>query len=731
MPDVVDGFAAAQELHRAGRLVQAELGYRKVLQADPTNAAAWRMLGILARDSGRLREAVVFLEEGLHAVGPDAKLYFHLGQTYAALGNRDSAIRSHRLGLTLTEANPTGHLALGQLLHARGERQAALEHFGRAVELAPDLIDARFSLAVALAEDDQTAAAERAYRELLERAPDHAAAALNLAAIVQDQGRLDEAIEGYRRALASDPRSWKAEFNLGSALGAKRDFAAAAIAFQRAVDLQPDALDAHVRLGEVLAGCGQADRAQECFRRALSATPDRLLSALRIECMGERIFPGNDEIDAYRRRQGDRLTELAEREPAGKWQMPLAEMPVAGSQPPTPLIYQGRNDKPLKEQFARLLAGRMPRAELRRRTGKPRVGFVVTPEHEGVFLRGMAGVLNHLDPSRLQATLVCGAGAQNRVASLVTSVDVQRAFLPTKFSAAVEMLQAAEFDLLYFWEVGTDATNYFLPLVRAAPLQCTSWGWPVTSGLEEIDYFISSDMVEPVGAEAHYSEHLVRLRRLPLYYARPDMSGVAADRERFGFAAGEHIYFCAQNPRKFHPDFDRLIRGILEADPRGVVVLVEATPAFLTEQLRSRFQRTLGDTLARVRFLPRVTKGEFLQLIASADVILDTPHYGGGANTTYETLALGKPLVTLAGEFHRGRYAAGVLARIGLDDFVTATPDAYIRLAVALGGDAAWRGGWSHKISRSASVLFEDRGAVGELEDWMLTAIARSREEMV
>ncbi len=157
-------------------------------------------------------------------------------------------------------------------------------------------------------------------------------------------------------------------------------------------------------------------------------------------------------------------------------------------------------------------------------------------------------------------------------------------------------------------------------------------------------------------------------------------------------------------------------------------MLVEATPAFLTEQLRQRFERTLAGTLPRVRFLSRMTKGEFLQLIASADVVLDTPHYGGGANTTYETLALGKPLVALAGEFHRGRYAAGVLARIGLDDFVTQTPDAYIRLAVALGGDAALRSGWAHKITRSAAGLFEDRGAVGELEDWMLTAIARSRE---
>ncbi|HEX4146496.1 MAG TPA: tetratricopeptide repeat protein [Pirellulales bacterium] len=728
MPEVVDRFAAAQALHQAGRLEEAEQGYRQVLTTDPRHAAAWRMLGILARDSGRPREAIVFLEEGLHAAGPDAKLYFHLGQAYAAAGDAVAAIRSHRLSLTVTEANAKGHLALGQLLLTRGERLAAIEHFERAVELEPDSVDARFSLAVALAEDDQTAAAERTYRELLERAPQHAAAAVNLAAIVQDQGRLDEAIEGYRRALAADPRSWKAEFNLGLALGAKRDFAAAAVAFQRAVDLQPDVLDAHVRLGEVLAGCGQSERAQDCLRRALAAAPDRLLSALRVECIGERIFADNAEIDTFRRRLADRLTALAENGPAGGWQMPLAEMPVAGSQPPTPLIYQGRDDKPLKQQFARLLAGRLPRAELRRRTGKPRVGFVVTPEHEGIFLRGMAGVLNHLDPARLQATLVCGTGAQNRVASLVTSVDVQRALLPNKFAAAVEMLRAAEFDLLYFWEVGTDATNYYLPLARAAPVQCTSWGWPVTSGMDAIDYFVSSDMVEPAGAEAHYTEKLVRLRRLPLFYARPDMSAVAADRDRFGFGDSEHIYFCAQNPRKFHPDFDAMIRGILEADPQGVLVLVEATPAFLTEQLRGRFQRTLGDTLPRVRFLPRVTKGEFLQLIASADVVLDTPHYGGGANTTYETLALGKPLVTLTGEFHRGRYASGVLARIGLDDFVTATPDAYIRLAVALGGDAAWRGQWSHKISRSAAMMFEDRGAVGELEDWFLSAIARSRE---
>ena len=199
MPDVA-GFAEALDLHKAGRLDEAEQGYREVLRADPRHAAAWKMLGILARDVGRLRESIAFLEEGLHAVGPEPKLYFHLGQSYRAVGDADGAIRSFRLSLTLDEANPEGHLALGNLLLARSERHAAIEHFSRAVELAPDAIEPRFSLAVALDEDGQTAAAEAAYRELLAIEADHAGALINFGVLLQEQGQLAEAIDSFRRA---------------------------------------------------------------------------------------------------------------------------------------------------------------------------------------------------------------------------------------------------------------------------------------------------------------------------------------------------------------------------------------------------------------------------------------------------------------------------------------------------------------------------------------------------
>ena len=120
-------FCRSLRLHRAGRWDEAERIYRQVLEADPRHASAWKMLGALARDLGRLRESITFLEEGLYAVGADAKLYFHLGQSYQAVGDSAGAIRTYRLALTVDEAHPPapfgpGSIAFGPGRGARGDR---------------------------------------------------------------------------------------------------------------------------------------------------------------------------------------------------------------------------------------------------------------------------------------------------------------------------------------------------------------------------------------------------------------------------------------------------------------------------------------------------------------------------------------------------------------------------------------------------------------------------------
>ena len=90
---------------------------------------------------------------------------------------------------------------------------------------------------------------------------------------------------------------------------------------------------------------------------------------------------------------------------------------------------------------------------------------------------------------------------------------------PTRFDPLVETIRDERCDVLYHWEIGTDNTNYFLPFCRLAPVQCTSWGVEVTSGIPEVDYYLSSELVEPEDAQDHYTEKLV-LGRTLLTYAR-------------------------------------------------------------------------------------------------------------------------------------------------------------------------------------------------------------------
>ena len=107
-----------------------------------------------------------------------------------------------------------------------------------------------------------------------------------------------------------------------------------------------------------------------------------------------------------------------------------------------------------------------------------------------------------------------------------------------------------------------------------------------------------------------------------------------------------------------------------------------------------------------MRVLRRMERNEYLALLSLCDVSLDTPHYGGGANTVYDASAVGVPLVTLPGEFHRSRWAAAVNAGACMSRVPLASSDgANISRVLAL--DAKQQ---PSKKAANAAVLRPSRG---------------------
>jgi protein O-GlcNAc transferase len=110
-------------------------------------------------------------------------------------------------------------------------------------------------------------------------------------------------------------------------------------------------------------------------------------------------------------------------------------------------------------------------------------------------------------------------------------------------------------------------------------------------------------------------------------------------------------------------------------------------------------------------------QADYLTLLATADVVLDTVHYSGGANSIYDALAVGTPVVTLPGTLHRGRYTLAAYRTMGMSDCIAENPAAYVDLAVQLAGDRDRRRAISNEITATRGALFDNRAAVRELEN--------------
>jgi protein O-GlcNAc transferase len=205
---------------------------------------------------------------------------------------------------------------------------------------------------------------------------------------------------------------------------------------------------------------------------------------------------------------------------------------------------------------------------------------------------------------------------------------------------------------------------------------------------------------------------------------RPQLPGPLKPRSAFGISDDLHVYACPQSLFKFHPDFDFLLEGILERDPLGVLVLVEARNAPWTRLLKDRLIRRLPQVHDRVKWLPRLSHDDFLQLCATSDVLLDTPHFNGG-NTSYKAFAFGTPIVTLPSEFMRGRMTYGMYRKMDYLDCVAKTPEEYIALAVRLGTEREFRDATRAAILDNCGTLYEDVEVVREIEAFLRTAIAK------
>lgn len=200
-------------------------------------------------------------------------------------------------------------------------------------------------------------------------------------------------------------------------------------------------------------------------------------------------------------------------------------------------------------------------------------------------------------------------------------------------------------------------------MARLAPVQLLLMGHGATSGLGTIDVFMPLADVNAAEARLFTEREVMPTRAVGTRRRRPSLPAPerARSRAEFGLPEDAHIYLCAQTLMKVHTDMDGAIDAILAADPLAVVVFIETPgrPQFglrlLDRLVVTNIRHSTAGT-GRIVLLPTVPKHphgrgydlleHYRDLLVVADVVLDTWPFGG-ATSTLECLAMGKPVVTL------------------------------------------------------------------------------------
>jgi predicted O-linked N-acetylglucosamine transferase (SPINDLY family) len=205
-PAIQSILLAAVERHRAGDLVNAEAGYRQVLQRVPNHADALHMLGLIEVARGQHLQAVELIRKAIQYRPDNPEACFNLGVALEASGETEQAQAAWTRAVQQRPTYAGAHFLLGQSYHRQWKMDAAIVSFNRVIELDPRNLTAYVQLASAYREKRRIDEAIATLRQVLAIDPNNADAWSGLGVAFSDQGMLDDAMAAHRKSMQLGPQ---------------------------------------------------------------------------------------------------------------------------------------------------------------------------------------------------------------------------------------------------------------------------------------------------------------------------------------------------------------------------------------------------------------------------------------------------------------------------------------------------------------------------------------------
>ncbi|VXC67540.1 tetratricopeptide repeat protein [Massilia sp. 9I] len=645
----------------AGQFEQAGALFRAVLELQPARAEAHFGLGMLERRAGDAGAAIPHFANALQAAPEEASYWI----VYL------DALMEARQYATAREL-----IALGR---SQGLEGPEIDAFEQQLDRQGAPSDQRIEAAGALYAKGKKEAAGRLARKLTEEFPQHPFGWKLLSGVLYSQRDFPEALAAMSKAAQYGPDDAETLCNLGLMLRGAGQLDDAKSVLERAAALDPDNINAYNHLAATLQEMGRPTEALAAVTAALAIDPEDTGALASIAVILDNLGRADEAVDAYRR--------LLAREPnhSNAYGNMLFCMSHMERFTPDELFAE-------HVRFGQNFASRIKAARKwtnTREPGRPiRIGFVSGDLRNHAVASFIAPMFRELGkrPGLALHAYYTHPVQDDTTAALRSHVAHWREVSALEDDALEALIRKDGIDILVDMSGHTAYNRLHVFARKPAPIQVSWLGYPGTTGLATMDYYLYDRHLLPRGEYEHlFTEALVRI---PVGSAF-EPNAEAPEVTPLPALANGYLTFGSFNRlSKISREVIALWSELLRALPNArLVVAGMPVEGGGHEQLASWLQEE-GIDAARTSFHPRTGTPDYLAMHGGIDICLDTFPYTGGTTTLF-ALYMGVPTLSLAGRSIAGRQTAALLAHHGLQDFVARDGADFVAKGIAASKDLA------------------------------------------
>jgi predicted O-linked N-acetylglucosamine transferase (SPINDLY family) len=724
-----------------------KLGYAKIIYSNITTVQAdyknielqgslVEALSLFASDlsfNKNYEDAINIYLEALD-LDPDHAISWHaLALSYYYLEKYTEAQNAICRAIELNNSSPQNYHVLGLVLQKTQNNLLALEAHNEAIKRNKKFVDAYISMGDINFQQEEIDTALNFYQ---------AALSISDSSV---QATIFKKIASIHETLGN---SQLVDLNLGYSAYLNKQYKEAIPYFEEFLGVCADSLDVYLVLGNCYILSDQPQAAINLIEKALQLFPNHRALIRLNQSILPIIYNNFEEIKIYRQRFLQKLEDLAKTVESNIFydncDQKKENIKAIEATSNYFLGFHGENDLTIQQKYGVCLHSILKQIypkwcqpiPLKSDTNQRKIRIGYASARLDRLGKLYFGWLKYRDKSKFEIYVydISGHDKDIKTEKLKFGDNFRKdsdhfRLLPKNIDKICSCILKDELDILIFPEITVELISINLSCLHLAPIQCTSWAHPITSGSPTIDYFLSSDLMEPANGQENYSETLVRLPNLGFALEPLPLRDFEKKRSDFGLRDDVTLYLCCQNMLKYLPQYDYIFPSIAKRNSAAQFVFFDCfLGSVITENFRKRMNETFRQFGLKLEdfcvFSSGLPFNDYLIVQQLSDVFLDTFGWSGGV-TTIDAIACGLPIVTCPGEMMRGRQSYGMLKMIGVTETIASTETEYIEIAINLGLNQEWRLSVKEKMKKNRHLLFNDQECVVALETFFEEAIRK------